>query len=284
MPSLRQIRRRIRSVQNTAKITRAMEMVAAANSPPGSALQTRPYTEKMLELLGHLAAQQPEGDEVPELLQRRPAQTVGFVHITPDRGLSGALNGNVNRSIGTAILREERATQVVAVGRKGRDFLVRTRQRLVAEFSDLGDRPGILEVSPIAHLIIEEYERGEVDLVYLSYPRFVSTTTQRPVIEQLLPVQPQRWEGAAQAGYIYEPDPRAVLTDLLPRFVEMQIYHAVLETIASEQSARMVAMHNATENASDLIRELTLIYNKARQESITKELLDITGGTVALTG
>ena len=286
MPSLRQIRRRIRSVQSTAKITRAMEMVAAAKlrRTQQRALQSRPYAEKMTELLGHLSAQRPEGDETLPLLQRRPVRTIGFVHITPDRGLCGALNGNVNRSAASFLLSEGLPSEVIAVGRKGRDFMIRTRQRLIADFSDLGDRPGLLDISPIAHLIIDEYEQGKVDVVYLSYARFLSTASQRPVVEQLLPVEPAPWEGGAQAGYIYEPDPLGVLATLLPRFVEMEIYHALLESVASEQSARMVAMHNASENANDMIRELTLVYNKARQESITKELLDITGGTAALTG
>ena len=151
-----------------------------------------------------------------------------------------------------------------------------------AEFSGLGDRPSLLDVLPISRIIIDDYTNGVIDLVYLVYARFISTMVQKPVVEQILPVEPAVIPGAQNVDYIYEPGPHIVLGELLPRFVEMQVYHAVLESIASEQSARMVAMRNATDNANELIQDLTLMYNKARQESITKELLDITGGAEAL--
>src|SRR3989304_4492547 len=174
IPTRRQIRRRIRSVQTTAKTPRAMEMAAAAKlrRTQQRALQSRPYAEKMTELLGHLSAQRPEGDETLPLLQRRPVRRIGFVHITPDRGLCGPLNGNVNRSAASFLLSEGLPSEVIAVGRKGRDFMIRTRQRLIADFSDLGDRPGLLDISPIAPLIIDEYEQGKVDLDHISYARF----------------------------------------------------------------------------------------------------------------
>jgi F-type H+-transporting ATPase subunit gamma len=168
------------------------------------------------------------------------------------------------------------------VGRKGRDFMVRYGQEVLAEFTRLGDQPSMADIIPIAQVVIDDYSSGRIDEVYLCYAQFVSTMTQRPVLWRLLPVEPATKEERVSAEYIYEPSAPAVLAELLPRFVEMQLYHAVLESVASEQSARMVAMRNATENANELIQDLTLAYNKARQEMITTELLDITGGAVAL--
>jgi len=159
--------------------------------------------------------------------------------------------------------------------------MLRTGQDVRAEFIGVGDRPTLLDTLPISRIVIDDYTGRLVDRVYLAYPRFVTTMVQRPVMEQLLPIEPEAAEWVS-VEYIYEPSSRVVLGDLLPRFVEMQVYHAILESIASEQSARMVAMRNATDNANDLIQDLTLMYNKARQEMITKELLDITGGVVAL--
>jgi F-type H+-transporting ATPase subunit gamma len=151
-----------------------------------------------------------------------------------------------------------------------------------ADFAGLGDRPSLLDTLPISRIIIDDYTSGIIDLVYLVYTQFISTMVQRPIVQQILPVEPAEIPRAQNVDYIYEPEPASVLGGLLPRFVEMQVYHAILESIASEQSARMVAMRNASDNASELIEELTLMYNKARQESITKELLDITGGAAAL--
>jgi F-type H+-transporting ATPase subunit gamma len=171
---------------------------------------------------------------------------------------------------------------LVVVGRKGLDFMRRYRRDIRAEFTNIGDRPSLLDTLPISRIIIDDYTNGAVDLVYLAYAQFVSTMVQRPVLKQILPVEPAVIPQVQNVDYIYEPGPAEVLGELLPRFVEMQVYHAILEAIASEQSARMVAMRNATDSAKDLIEELTLMYNKARQESITKELLDITGGAAAL--
>jgi len=171
---------------------------------------------------------------------------------------------------------------IIAVGRKGLDFMRRYRRDIRAEFTRLGDRPSLLDTLPIPRIIIDDYTNGIVDLVYLVYAQFISTMIQRPILQQILPVEPAPIPIAQNVDYIYEPGPDVVLSDLLPRFVEMQIYHAILESIASEQSARMVAMRNATDNANELIQDLTLMYNKARQESITKELLDITSGAAAL--
>ena len=171
---------------------------------------------------------------------------------------------------------------IIAVGRKGLNFMQRYGRDIRAEFTGLGDRPSLLDTLPISRIIIDDYTNGVIDLVYLVYAQFISTMVQKPILQQILPIEPAAIPKAQNVDYIYEPTPDEVLGELLPRFVEMQVYHAILESIASEQSARMVAMRNATENANELIEELTLMYNKARQESITKELLDITGGAEAL--
>ncbi len=214
---------------------------------------------------------------------RAPARKIELVHITPDRGLSGGLVSGMNRKSAAFLLNEGLPASVVAVGRKGMEFMRRTGQDLAAEFINLGDKPGLLDTLPISRVVMDDFTSGKVDAVYLAYARFVSTAVQTPVVVKLLPVTPAPSTGGLTADYIFEPDSAAVLDALLPRFVEMQLYHAILESIASEQSARMLAMRNATDSAEELIGDLTLVYNKARQESITTELLDIIGGAAALT-
>lgn len=272
-----------------AKITKAMSMIAASKMRRAQemALQSRPYAEDMRSLLADLAAQPAPDDEeyIHPLLRRREIKRAEIVVITPDRGLTGGLHSRINRVVGEFILERQKEgieISVVAVGRKGREFLVRTGQDVRAVFSDLGDRPELEDVRPIATLVNDEYSEERVDAVYLAYADFVSTVTQRPVVQPLLPVVPAELEYKDMVGYIYEPDPLTVMTALLPRFVDMQVYHAVLESVASEQSARMVAMRNATDNANDMVADLTLEMNKARQESITSELLDIVGGAAAV--
>jgi F-type H+-transporting ATPase subunit gamma len=284
MPSTRQVRRRIRSVENTAKITNAMSMIAASKMRRAQemALTGRPYSDLMGSLLADLAAQPQDEDGVHPLLQRREVRNVAIIHITPDRGLTGGLNSNINRE-GAQFVQEQSAhVSVVAVGKKGRDFMVRAGLDVKAVFTDLGDRPVITDLTPIAHLVADDYAKGITDAVYLVYGHFVSTTVQRATIAPLLPVVPAELEPRESVGYIFEPHSDYVLSALLPRFVEMQVYHAVLESIASEQSARMVAMRNATDNADDMVVDLTLVLNKTRQESITTELLDIVGGAAAV--
>ena len=284
MASVRQIRRRIRSVENTAKITKAMSMIAASKMRRAqeAALQGRPYSDQMRSLLADLSAQPHEEETLHPLLRRREPRNVEIVHITPDRGLTGGLNANINRTASQFILGLERNVSVIAMGKKGRDFMVRYGQNVRAVFTDIGDRPVLTDVTPAARLVIEAYAQEDVDAVYVVYGQFVSTTMQRPVVEPLLPVVPAELETQQAVGYIYEPDSLTVLSELLPRFVEMQLYHTVLEGIASEQSARMVAMRNATDNANEMANALTLEMNKARQESITTELLDIVGGAAAV--
>jgi F-type H+-transporting ATPase subunit gamma len=292
MATIRQLRRRIQSVKNTAKITNALQLVAASKMRRAQdrALQAKPYSEKLRSVIADLAAAtlDPEKPAHP-LLTVREGNNVGLIHITPDRGLCGGLNSNLNRSAGTFVATSRSPVDVIAVGKKGRDFFIRSRVNVVAEFTELGDYPGAAQVAPIARLVIDDYLAGVFDRVFISYPEFVTTATQRPVIRQLLPIEPptsEKPEGSSTFAqdYIFEPSPEDVLAQLLPRYVEMQIYEAVLQNSASFQSAQMVAMKNATDNANEITRELTLTYNKARQEQITKELLDIVGGAAALEG
>ncbi len=285
MANIRLIRRRIRGVQSISKITRAMEMIATSKMRRAQerGLAGRPYSEKIRQVIADLAALSQTEQVLHPLLQRRPVARIAVVHITPDRGLCGGLIANVNRRTGSFILEQNIPSTIICIGRKGLDFMRRHSRDIRAEFTGLGDQPGLLDTLPISRIIIDDYTNGVIDAVYLAYTQFVSTMAQRPVVLPILPVEPAAIPSAQNVDYIYEPSPDVVLAGLLPRFVEMQIYHAILESIASEQSARMVAMRNATENAGELIDDLTLMYNKARQESITKELLDIVGGVAALT-
>ena len=286
MPNVRTLRRRIRSVQNTAKVTKAMQMIAASKMRRAQerVVAGRPYDQKLRQVLSDLATgSSEEAGALHPLLERRPVQRVLVVHITPDRGLCGGLPSNVNRRTGQFILRQEVAVSVITVGKKGRDFMVRYRRDVKAVFTDLGDRPDLADTLPITHLVAQMYTAGEVDQVFLAHAQFVSTLAQHSTISQVLPVEPPEMESpVATGGYLYEPSDTEVFTALVPRFLEMQVYHAILESIASEQSARMVAMRNATENATEMVQDLTLELNKVRQESITKELLDIIGGGAAL--
>jgi len=283
MADIRLIRRRIRGAQSIAKITRAMEMIATSKMrrTQERGLAGRPYSEKIQQVIADLASLSAADGAVHPLLQSRPVTRIAIVHITPDRGLCGGLITSINRRTGSFILEQKMPASLICVGRKGLDFMKRSGRDIRAEFTWLGDRPSFLDTLPISRIIIDDYTNGVVDAVYVAYSRFVSVLSQRPVIESILPAKPADSTGHG-LDFLYEPDPKTVLSGLLPRFVEMQIYHAILEAIASEQAARMVAMRNATDNASELIDDLTLLYNKARQESITKELLDITGGVEAM--
>ena len=287
MPSVRDIRRRIRSVQNTGKVTNAMSLIAASKMrrAQNSVLQGRPYSEKIQEVIAHLAAQPSDNADLRQpLLETRPVERVAILVISPDRGLCGGLHANLNRRVGQFILAQDAPVEAIAVGRKGRDFMVRSGSDLRAVFTDLGETPELADTTAISHILIDAYSEGTADEVYLAYTRFVSTLIQQPVVEKLLPVEPSELSASARVGYIYEPDNLRVLQNLLPRFVEMEVYHALLEAIASEQSARMVAMRSATDNANQLSDDLTVVMNKLRQESITNELLDLIGGQMALEG
>lgn len=290
MANIKAIRRRIRSVANIQKTTNAMQLVAASKMrrAQARALAARPYAERMRAMLANLVAELTNEDEeaLHPLLARRPENHVTLIVVSPSRGLCGGLPSNLNRAAGAFALEHGRETAIVAAGKKGRDFFVRARYNIIAEFIELGDYPSDVDILPITRIVTDDYSEGRTDAVYVVYPHFINTVTQRPVVQQLLPVQPP--ENAPQEGpkrqYIFEPSPIEVLNQLLPRYVEMQIYNAALENSASEQSARMVAMRNATEAAKDIVSGLTLALNKARQEQITNELLDLVGGAAAITG
>jgi F-type H+-transporting ATPase subunit gamma len=285
MASIQTLRRRIRSIQGTTKIVRAMEMVATAKMrrTQQRALAGRPYTEKIRQVIADLAIDPLIRGKILPLLQKREVKKIALVHIGTDRGLCGGLNTNLNRVVAEFILQQKVPVTALTVGRKARAFARIAKLDVRAEFSGIGDRATMLDTMPISRVVIDDYSKGEVDLVYLAYPDFISTMVQKPTIQTLLPIEPGKLPPGQVAEYIYEPDPFSVLNELLPRFVEMEVYHSVLELIASEQSARMVAMRNAGDNAEDLIKDLKLSLNKVRQEMITKEICDISGGAEALT-
>jgi len=284
MVSPKILRRRIRSVQNTAKITRAMEMIATAKMKKAQdmAIAGRPYSDKIMHIIADLSAQAAAGGAVHPLLVARPVNKIGIVHITTDRGLCGGLNTNLNRLVGNFILDQKVPVTVITVGSKGRDFMRRSMREIRAEFTKLGDRPKMADTIAISQIVIDDYTKGLYDRVYIAYSRFVNLMSQKPTLELLLPVEPAQLPKSVSPEYIFEPNAMHVLGELLPRFVEMQVYHSILESIASEQSARMMAMRNATDNAYDVIADLTLTLNKARQEMITKDLLDIVAGVEGL--
>ena len=298
MATVREIRRRIKSVKNIAQVTRAMQAVSASKMRRAqeAVLATRPYAQRAWMLLTHLAAQRGEQEEMHPLLQVRPVSKVALVLLTGDRGLCGAFNANIIRKALDYIKVLPVPVDVVAVGRKGRNVMLRQGRTLVAEFSDLPPQPTLADVSPIARVALEGFLDGSYDAVWLAYTDFVNTLRQEPVVKRLLPLTPTEIEKQVMAEYveetttetvevpeyIYEPDPRTILESVVPRFTELQVYQAVLESIASEHSARMVAMRNATENAEALTDDLQLTYNKARQRAITREIVDIASGAEAL--
>jgi len=262
-----------------------MEMVATAKMrrTQQRALAGRPYTEKIHQVIADLAIEPRIKGKILPLLEKREVKKIALVHIGTDRGLCGGLNTNLNRLVAEFILQQKVPVTVITVGRKARAFARIANLNVRAEFAGISDRATMLETMPISRVVIDDYSKGEADLIYLAYPRFVSTMLQKPTIQTLLPIEPAKLPPGQVAEYIFEPDPFSVLNELLPRFIEMEVYHAVLELIASEQSARMVAMRNAGDNAEDLIKDLTLSLNKVRQEMITKEICDISGGAEALT-
>ncbi len=286
MASSREIRRRIRSVRNISQITRAMEMVSASKMRRAQQRVTasRPYAERLQGVIADLASLQLDSDDLNAfpLLQQREIKKIAVLVITPDKGLTGPLNSNILRRASRYIMTESGApVEVVASGKKARDFMVRTGQDVVAEFTGWGDAVSLEQLRPLAEVVLEEFISGKVDAVHLVYAKFINTLSQVPEVKQILPiVQPE--SAGEYKDYIFEPSPAAVLQSLLPRFVEMQIFQAMLESVASEHSARMVAMRSASDNAKDIVRDLTLTYNKARQSQITAEVSEIAAGAEAM--
>jgi len=283
--SQREIRRRISSAKNIKQITRAMQFVAASKlrRAQEATLAARPYREKLDEVIADLAAVL-DGEDHPLLAGRDLAREHNrlIVIITSDRGLAGALNTNTIRFIAREITEHPGELKVATVGRKGRDAMRRARVPIAAHFEGFGDKPSFADVLPLARLITDDYVAGTYDRVDVVYSRFVSTLVQKPSMEQLLPVVPtEDVEGIPGHQFVFEPSPAAFLQALLPRYVATRVFQAVLEAKASEESSRMVAMKNATENAEELIDDLTLSYNKVRQANITREMVEIASGAQA---
>ena len=297
MPSLKDIRGRIGSVRNIAQITRAMEMVAASRMKRAqdSILAARPYAEELESTLRRVAGAAGLNEEVDPLLARRPVRRVAIVMVTTDRGLAGSLNANATRSVLRWVAERASAEngdtpveiEAITIGRKGRDAMRRAGVPIAAHFAQLGDRPSFSDVTPIARLVTEDFLAEKYDEIDIAYSTFVSTLSQRPAIARILPVaspEMEQEEDASNDEYLFEPSPEAVLSRLLPHYVAIGLYRAVLENNASEQSARMIAMRNSTDNANELIDDLTLVYNKTRQATITREMIEIASGAEALGG
>ncbi len=290
MPSTREIRRRIRSVKNTAQITRAMEMVAASRMRRAQQAveASRPFAEHIRQMLSDLGrvALKGGGPRHP-LLEDREVHNVAIVLITSDRGLAGAFNSNVIRTTVSFMRSEVSApTKIIAVGRRGRDYMRRFGHEIVGELINIGDLPREDAILPAGRQVVEMFTKGEADQVYLAYNEYVSTLTNRPRLVRLIPVEPPEDTGADEGkrpfDYIYEPSAEELLNALLPRYIEVQLYQALLESKASEHSSRMVTMRNATDNANELADDLNLAYNKLRQATITKEIIEIASGAEAL--
>lgn len=293
MANAREVRLRIRSVKNIAQVTRALQAVSASNVRKAMAamLRTRPYATKAWQVLTHIAGQPGRASLHPLLTPREVDQSELVVMIAGDRGLAGAYNSNIVRFTLQRFNSKDIPVRYISVGRKGRDMLIRRRKRVIAEFSHLPAAPTFADVSAIGHLAVDEFLNGKADRVYLVYTDFINMIKQVPTIKLLLPLEIGGGEGRvaafdqakkASAAYIYEPSEEEILDEIVPRFTELQVYQAILESLASEHAARMVAMKNATDSATELASALQLEYNKARQQGITGEILDIVGGVEAL--
>lgn len=292
MPSTKEIRVKIKSVQNTRKITKAMEMVAASKMRKAQERMraTRPYSDKIRNIVAHLASANPEYRH-PFLVKHDQTGKFGLIMITTDKGLAGALNTNIQRLVLNRVKEwagEGKTVEATAIGNKGYGFLQRLNVPVVSHAVQLGDKPHLERLIGAIKVQLDAYAQGKIDAVYLGYSRFINAMKQEPVIEQLLPLTADRLSQSEEEkrsyswDYIYEPDAQRVIDELLTRYVEALIYSSVAENMASEQSARMVAMKAASDNAKTLIEELQLVYNKTRQAGITKEISEIVGGAAAV--
>ena len=285
MPSTKDLRDRIRSVSNTAKVTAAMQLIAASkmNRAQIAVQKSRSYSDQITSVLSVISDEVKGLDlvEILPLLKTRTVKKILLLLITPDRGLAGPLVSNLNKEAGEFIAKSEAPVSVVTIGKKGERFIACTSQDLLASYS-VSDRPKLEDTLSVSKFLIGQYENENFDKVVVIYSRFLNTASQVPETKVILPVSSLEKNEVYSGEFIYEPDPVSVLKQLIPRYVETLIFQSILEAIASEHSSRMVAMQNATDNANELIDELTLDLNKARQESITSELLDIVGGVTAL--
>lgn len=293
MPSAREMRLRIRGVKSIAQVTKALETVSASKVRRAMAAftTTKPYAEKAWKLLVHLA-RQPGGHNVhPLLSERANVRNILVLMVTSDRGLAGAYNVNIMRHTLTSFSEGDKPVAYISVGRKGREMLFRRKRKVIAEFSDLPPAPTFMDVSAIGKVAVDDFLKGDFDQVYISYTEFESMVRQKPVIRKILPLDVEFAEAGkgfnvthhkTSSVFTYEPDAQGILDQIIPRFTALQIYRSLLSAQASEHAARMVAMRNATDSAKDLLSDLVLDYNKARQQTITNEILDIVGGVNAL--
>ncbi len=293
MASAREMRLRIRSVKNISQVTRALQAVSASKvrKAINALMGTRPYATKAWQVLTHVAGQPGRDSLHPLLTGRASVKKTLVVVISGDRGLAGAYNTNLIRFVLRKFQNYPTPVSFIAVGKKGRDLLMRRRMDVIADFSNLPAAPSFMDVSAIGRLAVDEYLKGNYDEVFLVYTDFVNMVKQDPTIKKMLPlevdggsdnVMEYEKKGGAAAAYQYEPEEREILEEIIPRFTALQVYQAILESLASEHAARMVAMRNATDNAHDLVADLQLQYNKVRQQSITSDMLDIAGGAEAL--
>jgi F-type H+-transporting ATPase subunit gamma len=293
MANTREVRLRIRSVKNIAQVTRALQAVSASNVRKAMAamIRTRPYATKAWQVLTHIAGQPGRASLHPLLTPRNEDRNELVVLVAGDRGLAGAYNSNIVRFALQKFNPKEIPVSYITIGRKGRDMLIRRRKKVIAEFSHLPAAPSFSDVSAIGRLAVDEFLNGNADRVYLVYTDFYNMVKQVPAMKQLLPLEIGTGEERvetfeqtkkANAAYIYEPSEEEILDEIVPRFTALQVYQAIMESLASEHAARMVAMKNATDSATELAGALQLEYNKARQQGITGEILDIVGGVEAL--
>jgi F-type H+-transporting ATPase subunit gamma len=289
MAAGKEIRGKIKSVENTKKITKAMEMVAASKMRKAQdrMFAARPYSDKIRNITANLSQANPEYSH-PFLVKSDSAKTIGFIVVTTDKGLCGGMNTNTLRSV-TNKLRElesqGKKAEMVAIGNKGLGFLNRIGARVVSHAVQIGDTPHLEKLIGPVKVMLDAYQEGKLDAVYVVYTKFINTMKQEPMMEQLLPLTAERMQADPDSHsweYIYEPDAQTVIDDLLMRYVEALVFQAVAENLASEQSARMVAMKAASDNAGNVISELKLVYNKTRQAAITKELSEIVAGASAV--
>ncbi|HMV97729.1 MAG TPA: ATP synthase F1 subunit gamma, partial [Anaerolineales bacterium] len=290
MASAREMRLRIKSVKNISQVTRALETVSASKvrKAINAVMATRSYATKAWQVLRHVAEQPGRDSLHPLLVKRSNVKNALVVVITGDRGLAGAYNSNVIRYTAQKFDQYSVPVKYIAVGRKGRDLLFRRRKDVIADFSNLPAAPTFMDVSAIGRLAVEEYNKGNVDEVFLIYTDFINMGRQVATVKKLLPLElegeglVEDFEHKASSGpsaaYEYEPDQREILDEIIPRFTALQVYQAILESQASEHAARMIAMRNATDNAKELVSALQLVYNKVRQQTITNDILDIVGG------
>ena len=292
MANAREVKQRIKSVKNISQVTRALQAVSASKVRKAidQLDDTRPYSVKAWQVLQHIAEQPDRSNLHPMLAQHSEVKRIIAIVVSGDRGLAGAFNSNLIRKADEWAETIDVPVKYIAVGKRGRDQLLRRGKEILAEFCNLPARPTYNDISPVGYIAVDQYLDDEVDEVYLIYTQFVNRMNHQPVVKKILPLDPDsedrvkdfKIKKALVGGYIFEPDQRSLLDEIIPRFTVLQVFHAVIESLASEHSARMVAMKNATDNATDLADVLQLEYNKARQGAITNEMLDIAGGAEAI--